>query len=325
MNACVLVTGAEGFIGSHLVEALLHEGRAVRAFVQYNFRNDWGWLEELPQAVWRDIDVRCGDLRDATFVTQAVKGCETVFHLGALIGIPYSYQAPREYVDTNVLGTLNVLQAALDCGVGRVVHTSTSEVYGTAQYVPIDEKHPLRAQSPYAATKIGADKLAESYFLSFGLPVVTVRPFNTYGPRQSARAVIPTIVTQALSGETIRLGALHPERDLTFVTDTARGFIAAAHADALGETINLGQGECVSIGMLAERILGLLGVRKPIVTDDKRLRPEGSEVLKLVCDRAKAERLLGWKPTVSLDDGLQRTIEWFRARLPLYKSGLFHV
>jgi NAD dependent epimerase/dehydratase len=326
----VLVTGSEGFIGSHLIEELLERGYEVRAFVQYNFRNQWGWqwgwLDTLKPGQLKQIEVVAGDLRDPFCVKKATQGCRKVFHLGALIAIPYSYQAPNDYVQTNVIGTLNVLQAALDEGADQVLHTSTSEVYGTAIYAPIDEKHPLQGQSPYSASKIGADKLAESYHLSFGLPVTTIRPFNTYGPRQSARAVIPTIISQALAEKEIRLGSLSPIRDLTFVKDTARGFALAAESpQSVGHVINLGQGDGVSIGELAQRILMLMKVDKPIVTQGERVRPEKSEVFKLISDNRKAAATIGWKPEVSLDEGLRTTIEWLSSNLGHYKTGIYNV
>jgi dTDP-glucose 4,6-dehydratase len=323
----VLVTGADGFIGSHLVDRLVREGFTVRAFVQYNARNTWGWIEDLPPDIGEAIEVFAADLRDPFVVRKATTGCRRVFHLGALIAIPYSYVAPREYVDTNVHGTLNVMQAALDEGVDRVIHTSTSEVYGTARYVPIDENHPLQGQSPYSASKIGADKIAESYHLSFGLPVTTIRPFNTYGPRQSARAVIPTIITQVLADRPeIKLGALHPVRDLTHVADTVDGFVrAAASAASVGEVINLGQGSAVSVADLAERILDLMHASKPIVADPQRVRPERSEVLRLICDNRKAAALIGWAPARSLDQGLEDTIGWFRDHLALYKPAIYNL
>lgn len=321
----VLVTGSEGFIGSHLVEALVTRGDDVRAFVQYNSDNRWGWLEDVQRQVGGAFEVFTGDLRDPFSVRQAVQGTDRVFHLGALIAIPYSYRAPHEYVATNVMGTLNVLQAALEHGVQQVIHTSTSEVYGTARYVPIDEAHPLQGQSPYSASKIGADKLAESYNLSFALPVTTIRPFNTFGPRQSARAVIPTIITQALAEEKISLGALTPVRDLTFVTDTVRGFVRAAEVpEAIGEVINLGQGSGITIGDLAREILSLMNSHQDIVEDRQRLRPERSEVLELVSDNSKARSLLGWSPQVSLRAGLETTIEWLRAYAAGYKAHIFN-
>jgi NAD dependent epimerase/dehydratase len=319
-----LVTGAEGFIGSHLVERLLRDGNEVRAFIHYNFRGSWGWLEDLPPADLKRIEIVPGDVRDPFAVREAVRGCSQVFHLAALIAIPYSYRAPMDYVQTNVVGTLNVMQACRDEKVEKVVHTSTSEVYGSALTVPIDEKHPLQGQSPYSASKIGADKIAESFYLSFGLPVVTVRPFNTYGPRQSARAVIPTIITQALHSDVIRLGSLDPVRDLNFVADTAAGFVAASRSAVMtGETVNLCNGQGITIGELAEMIQQLLGVRKKIVVEDQRVRPEKSEVTRLIGDNRKAREKLGWSPQTSLPDGLKSTIEWMRTHLHHYKPELY--
>lgn len=309
----VVVTGADGFIGSHLVEALVAHGANVRAFCYYNSFDSRGWLDTAGPDVMRAVEVFMGDIRDPNGVRTALKGADAVMHLAALIGIPFSYHSPDSYVDTNVKGTLNVLQAARDLELGRVVVTSTSEVYGTAQYVPIDEKHPRRGQSPYSASKIGADAMADSFYRSFGLPVTTVRPFNTYGPRQSARAVIPTIITQLLAGaEELRLGSLHPTRDLTYATDSASGFIALAECDqAVGRDINLGVGEEITIGDLAELLMGIVGRSVPIVTEDQRLRPEKSEVERLLSDNSLARTLSGWAPAVSLRDGLERTVEWF--------------
>jgi len=321
-----LVTGSGGFIGSHLTEALVHAGAEVRAFVHYNAMNNWDWLEYFPDQTRARVEIFAGDIREFSDVRKAVQEVEVVFHLAALIAIPYSYQSPSAYVATNVQGTLNVLQAAHQAGVKKVVHTSTSEVYGTAQYTPIDEKHPLQGQSPYAATKIGADKIAESFYCSFGLPVITVRPFNTFGPRQSARAVIPTIITQALSGKTVRLGALSPVRDLNYVQDTVRGFILAAENDrAIGSTINLGRGEGITIGELAKMILHLIDREVRIEVDDSRLRPEKSEVRKLLCDNRLAADVLGWRPKVSLEEGLRRTISWMSENLNFYKPLIYNV
>lgn len=321
-----LVTGADGFIGSHLVEALVGDGRSVRAFVQYNARNSWGWIEDLGPDVLGDVDVRVGDLRDPESVRNAVHGCDRVFHLGALIAIPYSYQAPSEYVATNVGGTLNVMQAARDQEVSLVVHTSTSEVYGTARYVPIDEEHPLQAQSPYAASKIGADKIAESFALSYELPVVTVRPFNTYGSRQSARAVIPTIIMQAIEEPSVLLGSLDPIRDLTYVDDTVDAFLrASTMLSAVGQVINVGQGSGATIGELARTILSILGSDKKIEHEVQRVRPPKSEVMRLVCDNAKARSLLGWTPRVQFEEGLSRTIEWFRSHRAFYKTHVYNI
>jgi NAD dependent epimerase/dehydratase len=313
----VLVTGAGGFIGSHLVETLVANGAIVRAFVHYNARNDWGNLEQLPAEVLGEVEVIGGDVQDPFSVARAVAGSDVVFHLAALIGIPYSYRAPKTYVDTNVMGTLNVLEAALKSGAERVVHTSTSETYGTAQYTPIDERHPLVGQSPYSASKIGADKIAESYYRSMGLGVATLRPFNTYGPRQSLRAVIPTIIAQALHGDTVKLGSLEPVRDFTFVTDTSRAFIAIAIADGVvGQTLNAGSGQGITIGDLARLILRLTDSEAELVHDEQRVRPEASEVFELVCDASRLHDLTGWRPAVSLDAGLEATIAWMQSRQP---------
>jgi NAD dependent epimerase/dehydratase len=309
----VLVTGAAGFIGSHLVELLVREGCTVRAFVHYNSSGRWSNLDQLPPEIRSSVEVVPGDIADAWSVTEAVAGCQWVFHLAALIGIPYSYVAPASYVQTNVTGTLNVLQACRLHGVERLLHTSTSETYGSAQYVPIDERHPLVGQSPYSASKIAADKLVESYWLSFRTPATTVRPFNTYGPRQSQRAIIPTIIGQALAGGALALGNLDPVRDLTFVTDTARGFLAAACSpQAVGETLNLGVGSGVSVRELVERIGRLVGRPLAVQTDARRVRPEGSEVTRLISDNRKAQSLTGWKPEVDLDAGLAATLEHIR-------------
>lgn len=305
----VLVTGAGGFIGSHLVEALLAEGFGVRALVRYNSRNDWGNLEALRREPPPGLDVRMGDVTDARSVDDVVEGCHRVFHLAALIGIPYSYRAPASYVSTNVVGTLNVLEAGRRHAVERIVVTSTSEVYGTARYAPIDEDHPLQAQSPYAASKIAADKLAESYHRSFGVPVVVLRPFNTFGPRQSARAIVPTILGQALAGHaTIRVGNLEPRRDLTYVTDTARAFVlAGATAGIDGQTIHFGQGRALTVGELVDRCRAVTGCDATVEVDEERMRPAGSEVGLLLCDPARARSRLGWRPEVGLDEGLRRT------------------
>jgi NAD dependent epimerase/dehydratase len=310
----VLVTGADGFIGSHLVEALVAHGAEVRAFVVYNSLGSWGWLDTLPEATKAKLEVVAGDIRDAHVVSEAVRGVDAVLHLAALIAIPYSYVAPASYVETNVTGTLHVLTAARTHGTARVLVTSTSEVYGTARYVPIDERHPLSGQSPYAATKIGADRLAESFHKSFGVPVVIARPFNTYGPRQSARAVLPTIVTQLLSGaDEIRLGNLAPTRDLNFVTDTCRGMIALAECDAaVGEEVQIATQTEVSVGDLAARLVALIRPEARIVTEAARLRPEASEVERLVGSNQKIRALTGWSPQVELDEGLARTLAWFR-------------
>jgi NAD dependent epimerase/dehydratase len=322
----VLVTGAGGFIGSHLAERLVREGARVRAFVRYNSRGDEGLLRFLDRDLYHEVEVVSGDLRDGEAIRAAMQGVDVVFHLGALIAIPYSYRHPREVVETNVMGTVNVLMAARDLGTSRVVHTSTSEVYGTAQYVPIDEAHPLQGQSPYSASKIGADKIAESFCRSFDLPVATLRPFNTYGPRQSARAVIPTIISQALASDAIRLGALDPLRDFTFVEDTVEGFLRAGWFESsVGQEINIGAGDCISIGDLAQKILALTGRDLPIICEDQRLRPPQSEVMRLHAGTEKARSLLGWEPRVPLDEGLTRTIAWIRERIDLYRPDVYEV
>lgn len=309
----VVVTGADGFIGSHLVERLVAHGSRVTAFCYYNSFNSWGWLDSVPAEIMSEVDVFMGDIRDPNGVRTALEGADAVMHLAALIGIPFSYHSPDSYVDTNVKGTLNVLQAARDRGLERVVVTSTSEVYGTARYVPIDERHPRQGQSPYSASKIGADAMADSFYRSFGLPVTIVRPFNTFGPRQSARAVIPTIITQLMSGaDELHLGSLHPTRDLTYVTDSAAGFIALGECDAaVGRDVNLGVGEEIAIGALAELIMDVVGRTVPIFGDDQRSRPERSEVERLLSDNALARELTGWVPQVSLREGLERTVAWF--------------
>lgn len=322
----VLVTGAGGFIGSHLTEKLVELGAKTRALVHYNSRNYWGQIENLPEKTRNEIEVITGDIQDPFSVQKAVHGCDTVFHLAALIAIPYSYQAPSMYVDTNVRGTLNIMQACLTERVQKIVHTSTSETYGTAIYTPIDEKHPLQGQSPYSASKIGADKIAESYYLSFNLPVATIRPFNTYGPRQSARAVIPTIISQALTGKSVKLGSLSPVRDLNYVKDTAAGFIKIAESEkSVGEVINIGHGKGITIGELAEKIFSLMGKEVEIISDDQRVRPENSEVLKLICANEKAERLANWKPAYSLDQGLTETIEFIKNNMQMYKPEIYNV
>jgi NAD dependent epimerase/dehydratase len=335
-NKPVLVTGAGGFIGSHLVEALVHAGAKVRAFVRYNSRGDSGLLRLLSPHLGRagggsgrgaggeggSFEIIAGDLRDPVAVLEAMRGCEIAFHLGALISIPYSYFHPTEVAETNVMGTLNVLNAGREVGVGRLVHTSTSEVYGTALRAPIDETHPLQGQSPYSASKIGADKLAESYFRSFDLSVVTVRPFNTYGPRQSARAVIPAVITQALVKDTLHLGNLDTARDFTFVSDTVAGFLCAAEAPGVeGGTYNLGTGQNIRIGELVEKIIRKVSRPVELEIDESRLRPEKSEVFNLLSDNSLARAALGWSPRVSLDEGLERTIAWIREHLDLYRVG----
>ena len=317
----VLVTGAGGFIGSHLTEALVAAGATTTAMVRYNSGSLIGNLAFIDAGARKEIRVVSGTIEDSDFVYKVVGGQDIVFHLAALIAIPYSYEAPRTYVRTNIEGTLNVLEAARRCDVARVVHTSTSEVYGTALRTPIDETHPLQGQSPYSASKIGADKLAESYFRSFATPVTTLRPFNTFGPRQSARAFIPTIISQALDRDEVRLGSLTPERDMTFVSDTVAGFMAAAATPRIeGMTINLGTGRTYSIGWFAERILELMDVDKPVVQEDERLRPASSEVMKLVSDNRRARDVMRWSPAVSLDDGLRRMIEFVRKHPSFYQT-----
>lgn len=316
----VLVTGAGGFIGSHLVERLVDLGADVIGFVRYNSRNDWGLLEIIPHHMLDSLEVVSGDLMDFDAVSSAAKDVDVIFHLGSLISIPYSYNRPRDTIENNILSTLNILTAARNRGVEKIVHTSSSEVYGTAQYVPIDEKHPLQGQSPYSASKIGADKIAESFYCSFDLPVATIRPFNTYGPRQSARAIIPTIITQAIEQETIKLGSLFPTRDYTYVKDTVNGFIRVAESNSsVGEVINIGSNFEVSMGDLAEKISCLLNKKISIVQDPSRVRPLKSEVQRLWCDNAKARRLLDWEPQVSLEEGLRETIEWMKENKRLIK------
>jgi NAD dependent epimerase/dehydratase len=308
----VLVTGAGGFIGSHLVEALAGAGAHVTAFVHYNARSDEGNLAHLEPSLRQSIDIVFGDVRDSFMIHRTVRGHDIIFHLAALIGIPYSYHAPQSYVDTNIHGTLNVVQAALEAGAGRVVHTSTSEVYGTAQYVPIDENHPLHPQSPYAASKVGADCVAQSYHLSFGLPVATIRPFNTFGPRQSARAVIPTILSQLVAKrKSLRIGSLTPIRDFTFVKDLVRGFLAVGESqDAVGQVTNVGSGKGVTIGEVVDICCRLAGQRPQVEADDHRIRPEHSEVERLVCDNSRAAATLHWQPQQSLEDGLAETLKF---------------
>jgi dTDP-glucose 4,6-dehydratase len=323
-NRKVLVTGAGGFIGSHLVEQLVQRGASVRAFVRYNSRGDIGHLRLLPADTIAEVELLAGDLCDPQTVGQAAAGVQTIFHLGASISIPYSYRHPAEVASANLVGTMNVLLASRDLGIERLVHASSSEVYGTALYVPIDEDHPLHGQSPYAATKIGADKLAESFYCSYDLPVVTVRPFNTYGPRQSARAVIPSIITQALGNPAISLGNPDTKRDFTFVDDTVRGFLRAAEAEGVdGKTFNLGTGQAICIGELVKKIGQILGRELSIVTDPIRMRPGKSEVLNLVSDNRKAGEQMAWVPTASLDEGLGRTIAWIQEHLDLYRIGAY--
>ncbi len=322
----ICVTGAGGFIASHLVEALLAGGAQVRAFVRYNSRGDPGLLRMIPRQALEQVELIAGDLRDMTAVQSAVQGCSHVFHLGALIAIPYSYRHPVEVVETNILGTMNVLLAAGEMKVDRVVHTSTSEVYGTARQVPIGEDHPLQGQSPYSASKIGADKLAESFYRSFDLPVVTIRPFNTYGPRQSARAVIPTIITQALTQGVVWLGNLEARRDLTHVKDTVTGFLKVGEVAGIeGETFNLGTGVEVSIAELAQTIVSLVGKRVEIKLDESRLRPEKSEVQRLLSDNSLARQRLGWSPEIDLENGLRDTIAWISEHLDLYTPDKYQI
>jgi NAD dependent epimerase/dehydratase len=333
VTARVLVTGADGFIGSHLVEALVRAGETVRAFVLYNSFNSWGWLDHCAPDVKGHFEVFAGDIRDPHGVRAAMKDCDAVLHLAALIAIPYSYHSPDTYVDTNIKGTLNVVQAARALGVGRVVHTSTSEVYGTARFVPITEDHPLQGQSPYSASKIGGDQIAMSFHTSFDAPVLTLRPFNTYGPRQSARAVIPTVITQIAAGRRrVSLGAVHPTRDFSYVADTVSGFIAALNSSkGVGEVINLGSGFEISIGDAARVIADVMGAEIEIVTDKQRLRPEKSEVERLCASNDKARRLLGWTPAYAGLEGFKRgvvqTVEWFRDpnNLARYKAELYNL
>ncbi|MBI5701765.1 GDP-mannose 4,6-dehydratase [Candidatus Saganbacteria bacterium] len=317
----VIVTGGDGFVGSHLVEELVKLGADVTAFVLYNSQNKIGNLEYLPKDILGQVKTFNGDIVDSGAVKDAIKGQDVVFHLAALIAIPYSYLAPEAYVMTNVLGTLHVLQACREFGVQKIVHTSTSETYGTAQYTPIDEKHPIQAQSPYSATKIGADKLAESYYCSFNLPVATIRPFNTYGPRQSARAIIPTVICQALAGKKeIKLGALSPIRDMNYVKDSVAGYIKIAESDAtVGQVINIGSGRGVTIGDLAQKILNLTGSSARIISDETRIRPDKSEVKQLLCDFTKANKLFGYEPLHALEQGLRESIKFIEEHLDLYR------
>jgi NAD dependent epimerase/dehydratase len=329
----ILVTGADGFIGSHLTEALVRQGYDVRAFVQYNSFNSWGWLDRCAPDVAGKFDVFAGDVRDPHGVRTAMQGCDAVLHLAALIAIPYSYHSPDTYVDTNIKGTLNIVQAARDLGVAKVIHTSTSEVYGTARFVPITEEHPLQGQSPYSASKIGADQIALSFYCAFGTPVTVIRPFNTYGPRQSARAVIPTVITQIASGQRqIKLGAIHPTRDFNYVADTVSGFIAALGSEqGAGEVINLGSNYEISIGDTVKVIAETMGADIEILTDEQRLRPEKSEVDRLWASNEKAARLLNWQPSYSGVEGFRRgiaeTVAWFRepANLAAYKAEIYNL
>jgi len=321
----ILVTGAGGFIGSHLTEELVRQGEEVRAFVRYNSRDERGLLEDLPREIQNQMEVVPGDLKDPDGVKKALKGCSKVFHLGALIAIPYSYVHPFDFIQTNVIGTANLLNACLETdSIEKIIHTSTSEVYGTARYIPIDEKHPLQAQSPYAASKIAADKLAESYYLSFGLPIATLRPFNTFGPRQSLRAIIPTIISQAINGKKIRLGNIEPRRDFLFVRDTIRGFIELAKCSkAVGKVVNIGTGRDISIKELIKKIIDQMGRAREIKAERRRIRPEKSEVMQLIADIRLAKKLFKWAPRYTLEDGLRETIEWYERNLSRFKVGSY--
>lgn len=323
----VLITGADGFIGSHLTEELVKRGYKVRAFAYYNSFNSWGWLDTLPSDIMDNVGIFCGDIRDPNGVREAMKGCDAVFHLAALIAIPFSYHSPDTYVDTNIKGTLNVLQAARELGTERVLVTSTSEVYGTAQYVPIDEKHPYQGQSPYSATKIGADRLAESFYRSFDLPVTIVRPFNTYGPRQSARAVIPTIITQLLAGKKeIKLGSLTPTRDFNYVKDTANGFIEIYKSNkTIGQEINIATQKEISIGELANELIRQINPQAKVVCDEDRLRPEKSEVNRLLGSNKKIKELTDWRPQYTFEEGIAETIEFFKHNLDKYKTDIYNL
>jgi len=323
----ILVTGADGFIGSHLTEELVKQGNKVKAFVYYNSFNSWGWLDTLPKDIMKEVEVFTGDVRDPNGVRESMKGIDEVFHLAALIAIPFSYHSPDMYVDTNIKGTLNVLQAARDLDISRLLITSTSEVYGTAKYVPIDENHPYQGQSPYSATKIGADRLAESFYRSFNMPITIVRPFNTYGPRQSARAIIPTIITQLLGGkEEIELGSLTPTRDFNYVKDTLNGFIEIAKSTkTIGEEINIATQQEISIGQLAEELIRQINPNAKIVCDEKRLRPEKSEVNRLLGSNKKIKSLTNWKPNYTLEQGLAETIEFFKHNLEKYKIDIYNI
>lgn len=329
----ILITGADGFIGSHLTEELVRQGYQVKAFVYYNSFNSWGWLDSSTDHIKKELEIFAGDIRDPHGVKEAMKGCDAVLHLAALIAIPYSYHSPDTYIDTNIKGTLNVLQAARELGISKVVHTSTSEVYGTARYVPIDEEHPLQGQSPYSASKIGADQIAMSFYKSFETPVSIIRPFNTYGPRQSARAVIPTIITQLASGKKkIKLGSLHPTRDFNYIKDTVSGFISVLNSDkSVGEVINIGSNYEVSIGETVELISEIMNVQVEVETDDQRIRPDKSEVERLWADNSKAKQLLNWEPKYAGKDGFRRglkeTIEWFtnKDHLKMYKADVYNI
>lgn len=326
-NKKVLVTGAGGFIGSHLIEQLVSLGADVRAFVHYNSRNDWGNIELISKKAKEKIEVVSGDIQDPFSVEKSVNDTDIVFHLAALIGIPYSYTAPESYVNVNIKGTLNVMQACLSNDVEKIISTSTSETYGTAQYVPIDEKHPLQGQSPYSASKIGADKIAESFYLSFGLPVAIIRPFNTFGPRQSARAIIPSIISQVLGQSAIKIGSSDPVRDFSYVADTISGFIKMAESEkSVGEVVNIGSGQGISIKDLIDKIVKLMCKKDTeIISETERIRPENSEVMRLVCDNSKARELINWTPSYTLDEGLTETIKWVKKHQTLYKPGIYNI
>jgi dTDP-glucose 4,6-dehydratase len=321
----ILVTGAGGFIGSHLTEKLFERGHNVRAFIRYNSQNKWGWLEKSP--IKNNIEVVCGDIRDYDSVYSALKKCDQVFHLAALVGIPYSYESPLSYIQTNIIGTYNVLQASKELGLENIIITSTSETYGSAQYVPIDEKHPVVGQSPYSATKISADQLALSYFRSYKLPVKLIRPFNTYGPRQSARAIIPTIITQILSGQKeIKIGNLYPTRDFTYIKDTVRAFISISESPKLfGEITNIGMKSEISIGKLVKTIAELLNIDTQVAPANERIRPDGSEVNRLICDNSKLIKNTDWKPEYNLINGLLETIDWIKTNISEYKAELYNI
>lgn len=327
VNKKILVTGSDGFIGSHLTETLVRNGHKVKAFVYYNSFNSWGWLDTLPREVLDEIEIFTGDIRDPNGVREAIKGIEQIFHLAALIAIPFSYHSPDSYVDTNIKGTLNVLQAAKDYDLERVLVTSTSEVYGSAQYIPIDERHPFQGQSPYSATKIGADRLAESFYRSFNMPITIVRPFNTYGPRQSSRAVIPTIITQLLAGkEEIKLGSLRPTRDFNYVKDTVKGFIEIANSiNTIGEEINIATQREISINQLAKELIKQINPKAQIICDEQRFRPDKSEVSRLLGSNEKIIKLTNWKPEYSFEKGLAETIEFFKHNLEKYKTDIYNI
>ena len=325
-NKKVLITGSEGFIGSHLTERLVALGAEVKALVMYNSFNTWGWIDTFRPGEKNKLHIICADIREADLLKSTLKDIDIVFHLAALIAIPYSYVSPSSYIKTNIEGTLNLLQAARDHGVEKFLHTSTSEVYGTALYTPIDEKHPLQGQSPYSASKIGADMIAESFYRSFDLPVTTVRPFNTYGPRQSMRAIIPTLIVEMLSNDKIQLGSLHPIRDFTYVSDTVEGFLKTAETDDInGEIINIGSAQGISIGKLAEKLMKMMNKKITIESEEKRVRPPQSEVNQLICNNNKAKELIDWQPKMSLYEGLEKTINWFKANAGEYKSEIYNI